>query len=460
MENFTQTLKEAGITECAFCAGARNAPIFAHLENDKAIHCMHWPEERSAAFWALGRIKATGKPVAVITTSGTAAAEIYPAIIEAHYSGTPLLAITADRPKRMRQTGAPQAIEQVCLFGPYVQYFQDTDGSISLKKWDQQGPGHVNICIDESFYKSPPTPPQFATLDEFLRDCPLPLVIVNGMPKGMHPNVIRFLLQLKAPTYLEALSQLQGVQSLLPLRLFHLPSIDQLPALGINGILRIGTMPTTRLWRDLEFSDLPSFSMSHLPFSGLSHTRTVTPIQLPQVMPAPPWEALKQWHAIHPPLSKEQSLFAQLLQQIPEGSFLYLGNSLPIRHCDLLNHRDFQIDANRGANGIDGQISTFLGAIRKDVENWGIFGDLTTLYDMAGLWALKELGEEKLRLIIINNGGGRIFERLLENPIFQNAHSLEFKSLAEFWKIPYLAWRHMIGDQRQLPKRCLIEIFP
>src|SRR5262249_9638323 len=104
---------------CA-CAGARNSPLFLELLERGDLHTFRFFEERSAAFFALGRIQATGRPVAVLTTSGTAAAELFPAVIEAHYTGAPLVAVTADRPRRYRGTGAPQSIEQVDLYGGYA----------------------------------------------------------------------------------------------------------------------------------------------------------------------------------------------------------------------------------------------------------------------------------------------------------------------------------------------------
>ena len=106
----------AGVREMCVCSGSRNAPLLAVLSHSD-LKLWTFVDERSAAFFALGRMKLLGAPVAVVTTSGTAAAELLPALVEAHYSGLPLVVITADRPARFRGTGAPQAIEQVNLFG-------------------------------------------------------------------------------------------------------------------------------------------------------------------------------------------------------------------------------------------------------------------------------------------------------------------------------------------------------
>ncbi|HVR41316.1 MAG TPA: thiamine pyrophosphate-binding protein, partial [Thermoanaerobaculia bacterium] len=127
-----------GVSEYCVCAGSRNAPLIAALSGVKTFAFV---DERSAAFFALGRIKLHGKPVAVLTTSGTAVAELLPATIEAYYSGLPLVLVTADRPARFRGTGAPQCIEQIGLFGPYA--------ATSLDAWNRRMPLHLNIEVDE-----------------------------------------------------------------------------------------------------------------------------------------------------------------------------------------------------------------------------------------------------------------------------------------------------------------------
>jgi 2-succinyl-5-enolpyruvyl-6-hydroxy-3-cyclohexene-1-carboxylate synthase len=119
----------AGVREMCVCSGSRNAPLLAVLSQSD-LKLWTFVDERSAAFFAIGRMKLTDAPVAVVTTSGTAAAELLPALVEAHYSGLPLFVITADRPARFRGTGAPQAIEQVNLFGVY-------------------GACHINVEFDE-----------------------------------------------------------------------------------------------------------------------------------------------------------------------------------------------------------------------------------------------------------------------------------------------------------------------
>jgi len=130
-------VRAAGANEFCVCAGSRNAPLLAVL--GESVYS--FVDERSAAFFALGRVKLHGNPVAVVTTSGTAVAELLPAAIEAYYSGIPLILISADRPARFRGTGAPQSIEQVGLFGVYAE--------TSLANWSRKKPLHLNIEFDE-----------------------------------------------------------------------------------------------------------------------------------------------------------------------------------------------------------------------------------------------------------------------------------------------------------------------
>jgi 2-succinyl-5-enolpyruvyl-6-hydroxy-3-cyclohexene-1-carboxylate synthase len=130
-----------GATEFCVCAGSRNAPLLAVLGMRTDVSLYTFVDERCAAFFALGRIKQSAQPAAVVTTSGTAVAELLPATIEAYYSGSPLFLITADRPFRFRGTGAPQAIEQEGIFGPYA--------AQSPAQWNRRGPLHMNVEFDE-----------------------------------------------------------------------------------------------------------------------------------------------------------------------------------------------------------------------------------------------------------------------------------------------------------------------
>ena len=132
-----ERVRDAGVVDFCVCAGSRNSPLIVVLANSAPLSFV---DERSAAFFALGRTK-QGHGCAVVTTSGTAVAELLPAVVEAHYSALPLVLITADRPARFRGSGAPQAIEQSGIFGPYA--------STSIDGWNRKTPLHLNIEFDE-----------------------------------------------------------------------------------------------------------------------------------------------------------------------------------------------------------------------------------------------------------------------------------------------------------------------
>ena len=154
-------VRAAGVTDFCVCAGSRNSPLLAVLGVLTDVRLFSFVDERSAAFFALGRAKQHGVPVAIVTTSGTAVAELLPAAIEAFYSGIPLILISADRPARYRGTGAPQSIEQEAIFGVYAE--------TSLESWSRTTPLHLNIefdepLIDETFgVRQPQLPLSYAT---------------------------------------------------------------------------------------------------------------------------------------------------------------------------------------------------------------------------------------------------------------------------------------------------------
>lgn len=131
------------------CAGARNAPLVVTLGQGEGV--ISFFDERSAAFFALGRVKALGEPVAVVTTSGTAVGECLPAVMEAFHTNLPLVIVSADRPKIHRGSGSPQATEHIGIFSSFVSHTVDWDGEShpSLEAWNGRSPLHFNICFSE-----------------------------------------------------------------------------------------------------------------------------------------------------------------------------------------------------------------------------------------------------------------------------------------------------------------------
>jgi 2-succinyl-5-enolpyruvyl-6-hydroxy-3-cyclohexene-1-carboxylate synthase len=504
-EHVIATMLENGIQECCLAAGSRNAPLAYALNQSSQIKTYYWSEERSAAFFALGRIKATKRPVAIVTTSGTAAAEVLPAAMSAHYLGLPLLMITADRPRHFRGSGAPQAAEQLGLFSHYAHFEQDVAaGEIChLAKWTCEGPAHLNVCLDEpkdaecQLIQCPPfilesrQMPVKPVLKEhldafacFIQKVRFPLVVVGAVDVAYKEALIAFLLKLGAPVYAEGLSHIREEGRLEHLRINRIDRIWQIAEQNgypIDGILRLGEIPTARLWRDLENGKIDVCSISELPFSGLSgfgiiHTSLPQFFdQASQYLPSTNY-SFQRWlakdhsycHSLHQlfqeePLA-EPSLIHALSTKLPLNAHIYLGNSLPVREWDLAAVRDnknYGMQASRGVNGIDGQIATFLGLSIAEKSNWAILGDLTILYDMAAPWVLQQLDPDvHINLIVINNAGGQIFSRMYQNPCFINAHELQFESFAAFWKMHYEKWMQIPANILPNKSHRLIEIMP
>lgn len=456
-----------GVRECCVAAGARNAPLIAALLASRGVRVRHFFEERCAGFFALGRVLDSGRPVAVVTTSGTAAAELLPAVIEAHYQALPLIALTADRPKHYRGSGAPQVIEQAGLFGPYVSACLDLDAAASLPEaapLRRDRPLHVNVCLDEplttdlpgiDFEQAPPLaaagaiPTEPADLSAFAA-AERPVVLAAGLSPAEALRARPLLLALRAPVLAEATSNLWSPPAydaaLAPL--LWPSSEENFHRLAPDHLLRLGCVPALRAWRDLEDRpDLPVLHFSHSGYAGLARKKGSLSLpwsSLPATAPACA-APLRDRAENAPVFQGETALLRALCDQFQPGSRVFLGNSLPIREVNQIIHpqpANVRFHANRGANGIDGLISTWLGLdAEAGGDSWLILGDLSALYDLAGPWILPQLEPRRRLLVVVNNGGGKIFQRVpclraLPEParaVIENRHRLSFRPLADMW---------------------------
>jgi 2-succinyl-5-enolpyruvyl-6-hydroxy-3-cyclohexene-1-carboxylate synthase len=296
-----------------------------------------------------------------------------------------------------------------------------------------------NVNSDEGEGRPAPN-----SISEFLDLVEKPLVIVGQLRPSERDEVEHLLAELGAPAYLEATSGLRGR-----------PHIESVVAFAdgilrrheFDGVIRIGGVPTHRLWRDLEDSQskLPVFSVSSLPFTGLSRPSGQTyelptsprRYDRPDLVIAEQSRYQKLVDLLRAEPQSEPGMVHELSRRIETSASIYLGNSLPIREWDLAGEwrpgHDFR--ASRGLNGIDGQLSAFLGGCSVDRPNWALLGDLTLLYDLAGLWP--NTGSANATIVVMNNSGGKIFDRMFGNPSFQNRHSLNFQAWAEMWSIGY-----------------------
>ncbi len=457
------SLVRIGVSEFCVCAGSRNGPLLAVLGAQAPTRrIFSFVDERAAAFFALGRIKLHGAPVAVITTSGTAVAELLPATIEAHYARLPLVLVTADRPGRFRGTGAPQCIDQVEIFGAYAER--------ALEGWDGERPLHLNIEFDEPLidedsivdWDQPPelpvAPPRGALA---LRDVPFdrPLVIIGGLRESERARVREFALRLNRPLYAEPLSGLREDFALAPLLVTA--GERMMSRAAFDGVVRIGDVPVARFWRDLE-ETLISTSVVHFTrtFPGLTRG-DLYPLH---ALPAEPAtragdsefiasdrEMARRFDTlVRSEPDSEVAMFRNLSESVPAGARVYLGNSLPIREWDLAAtraERGLTIEANRGANGIDGQVSSFFGQCDPARSNVCVVGDLTAIYDSNAGWIVPQLDPStRFTIYVVNNHGGRIFSRVaslstmdraMRERIVENTHDLQFDAWARMWGLAY-----------------------
>jgi 2-succinyl-5-enolpyruvyl-6-hydroxy-3-cyclohexene-1-carboxylate synthase len=481
-QSVLQHAVDLGVCDFCVCTGSRNSDlIHGLLQNFEAVNVHPFFEERSAAFFALGRHMTSDHPVAVVTTSGTAVAELLPAAIEAHYQRRPLIFITADRPASYRGSGSPQAIEQAGIFGHYAQDAGDITASTNLTQctaaWPADRPLHLNILLEEPreipsiTLTKPPTKasdPRVSTnttdLASFLK-LQVPLLVMAGC---WQPDAswVRLLEQLQAPILADLTSGLHGIPSLQQL---ILAGGDQTAAqLSYERVLRLGGVPSFRAWRDLEAQPSKAvLSISQRPFPGLARRSRLVDITGPlpeleiglQEKPGR-WRAIAKRHAqcLNELLEQypdcEVACLRRLFSRVPDDAIAFLGNSLPIREGVLATNgiTPQQFHANRGANGIDGSLSTFLGSAQaSECEHWGFFGDLTTLYDLSAPSILAQMAETRIRIVVINNGGGKIF-RLLPNwqgldadgeRVVENTHGFDFAAWAQAWGLGY----SRIGDR-------------
>lgn len=462
-----------GIREFVVSGGARNAVLLeAVARAEQAGKARVWKhfEERSAGFFALGRTMETGEACAVITTSGTAAAELLPPTIEAYYQARPLVLITADRPTEFRHSGAPQTIDQTNLFGTYA------DKGV-IEDWDGGSPFHWNVELGEEFepgedlfseleascFQPEEPPPTVAALARWLqqdayRGC---VVAVGALEPQEREEVFHFCREFGAPVIAEATSGLREA-----LAAISIPRPERSLSKKPPGkVLRLGEPPSGRFWRDLENQpEIDVWSVCRNGLPGLARDAQVTQGRVDRVLRAlgeaePADDALDLLAGS----SGDAAAIDELLEAYPDseaglmrslshyasiGSSVFLGNSLPIREWNQFAQWSRPVPnvrANRGANGIDGQISTWLGSSADQDNAWAILGDLTVLYDLSALSLLRQVSGTGRVLAVINNRGGRIFEQLPRLESMHKAaaeslvqeHHVDFSSVAALGKLNY-----------------------
>lgn len=426
-----------------FCTGARNHDLLAILENHE-IEFEY--DERMASFKSLGLNKIAKLPSLVCTTSGTAVAECVPAMLEAQYSDVPFILISGDRPKKMHGTGAPQTIDhegvtRACR-GSYLEVTLEEFKKLKIEK--ALFPLHINVLIDDSLPHKESVIHHEGTegFGLFLSKSKTPLFLISHEYQSMRP-LIEKLKEKKVTFYAETLSggrELSTIES--EKQLIHL-----LKGGHFDAIVRIGHTPLSKIWRLLEMKHLPVYSFDARGRSGLSYGHVSNYSSKELINNSHFWQALKNFEntELHSPESNLETLLVKFPHSEPSnlrriqnelrpGDLIYLGNSLVVRFFELIQNRALEVYGSRGVNGIDGQLATAIGLASGTKQRViCILGDITTLYDLS---SLREM-PQNLKLVIINNRGGRIFEMLKLDKRIVMEHEIDFAEITSGFGLTY-----------------------
>ncbi|XFA73942.1 2-succinyl-5-enolpyruvyl-6-hydroxy-3-cyclohexene-1-carboxylic-acid synthase [Thermosynechococcaceae cyanobacterium Okahandja] len=507
-----ETLHCLGLQTVVVCPGSRSGPLAVAAAAHPGLEAIPILDERSAAFFALGLAQQQGNPVALACTSGTAAANVYPAIIEASLSHLPLMVLTADRPPELRACQAGQTIDQVHLYGRYVREFRELRlPDLALLNylrqtlshcwhrchWPDPGPVHLNLpfgeplapVVDATFIAPNLQEQDFSRLlrppAPILTTPTLPWSEWQNQPRGLiiagpshtaHPHaygaaIARLSAYLHWPILADALSPLRhwGCPHVIAHYDLLLRSPQIQAALRPNVVLQLGPLPTSKPLREwLQQSDpliwcLDPVADNNNPLHGRSVTLAIDPAMV--VPPADPVSVptsyLEQWRSLDNEVAQalamtldpidwrcDAKLVHRLSQWLPADTAVFVASSMPVRDVESVwprSDRRYRFYFNRGANGIDGTLSSALGSAHRGQPTVLLTGDLACLHDTNG-WLITPEFHGSLLVLLINNHGGGIFEHLpiqgFEPPFerfFATPQMVSFGSLAAAYDLPYYA---------------------
>ena len=514
---FADELSRCGLKDACTSPGSRNTPLILALVREPGIRTWSHIDERCAAFFALGAAKASGRPVALTCTSGTAAANFAPAVIEAWQARVPLIVLTADRPPELRDNGAGQAIDQIKLYGSAVKWFFEVgvdQASTGSLRWIRQfacraywttlegrpGPVHLNFPLREPLVPDGPLPldpvpgrsdgrpwisrPATRAAAAEPREMPAKGVVVAGRDER-HPDLgataARFAAQAGYPLLADPLSNARHGPAAVPTYDLLLRDRAFTDTHRPELVIRIGDLPTSRPLRSW-LEDLPDVLAVALdaeaawqdPAAVVSEVECGNPVaSLQGWTPATGRDRgwLTAWmhadqaiaHAIEEQLGDTLSepLVARRLGTwlAPEAN-LFVASSMPVRDVELFfpaGDRLPRVFSNRGANGIDGTVSSAFGvAAATGRPTVLLTGDVALVHDLGGLLAAGRLNLA-LTIVLINNNGGGIFSFLpvaTQTDAFREhvatPHSLDFAHAAALYDTGYVRARDADSLQRAL----------
>jgi 2-succinyl-5-enolpyruvyl-6-hydroxy-3-cyclohexene-1-carboxylate synthase len=492
-----EELERSGVRRAALSPGSRSTPLAVALWRQLEIEVSVILDERSAGFFALGTALATGIPAVVLCTSGSAAANLHPSIVEADEAAVPMIVLTADRPPELRDIGAGQTIDQLKLYGDAVRWFCDVgtheandEGllhfrSVACRAYasalgdPRPGPVHLNVPWREPLAPVPmqgqvtardplalsgrgdaplhavtPAAPRAdeAVLDrlaERIESAPRGLIVAGRQPDLRLAGPIAELAAAAGyPILAEPISQLRRGPHDRSLLVTTYDAIvrDRPQDLEPELVIRLGDLPTSKPLRQwlVVISELeqividpagewrePTRRAATLMRSDPAGTARALTERLSRLRPgaaavagspfAAGWLEAEQAvrDAVDGYLSSldelsEPGIWQALGRALRDGDSVFAASSMPVRDLEAFlrpGPEGVRFASNRGANGIDGLVSTSAGlSTGSGSRTWAVLGDLALFHDIGGLAAVSHAPE--LRLIVIDNSGGGIFHFL------------------------------------------------
>jgi 2-succinyl-5-enolpyruvyl-6-hydroxy-3-cyclohexene-1-carboxylate synthase len=464
---FTATLVDewarAGVADAVVCPGSRSTPLALALADHPGVRVHVHHDERSGGFLALGLGLASGRPAVVLTTSGTAAAELHPAVVEADLAAVPLLVCTADRPPELRDVGAPQAIDQLHLYGRAVRWFGDpgVPDAAGADRWrafaaravtaalgPRPGPVHLNLPFREPLVGTPgPLPPArddrpWVAAAE-LGDGAVALDVPGGVA-GRRGLVVAGAAPVD-PDLLGAVTAALGWPVVAeprspawrPGAVAHLDALLRSPraaaALRPDLVVRLGAPSSSRVVNEWlaaagaheVVAGAPGWSdpaATAATVTGAAPDAVLRALRDAAGAGAPKDGWLGRWRAASAaaegavaralaglPGPNEPGVARSAVAALPDGARLVVSSSMPVRDVEryAAPRTGLTVVANRGANGIDGVVSTAAGvALGSGAPTALLIGDVAFLHDSNGLLGLDPRGADLTCLVVDNDGGG------------------------------------------------------
>jgi 2-succinyl-5-enolpyruvyl-6-hydroxy-3-cyclohexene-1-carboxylate synthase len=533
---FVNRLSQLGVRYACISPGSRSTSLTLAFASNKLIDLFPIVDERSSAFFALGLAKRTNTPVAIVTTSGTAVAELYPAIIEAYYQRVPLIICTADRPHLLRNRGANQTINQRNIYKNHIRYFVDAglpdinklstvkkiaEDAIRYSCLADKGPVHINFPFEKPFepksytdkievgdiektfvnssFELIPINRSWINYKSIAKkfagaECGLIIVGINNYRKDFAKQITHFSKKFGYPIYVDGSSSYRFGKHLKENLIENLTSLirakDFQKYFDPEIIIQFGGAPTSNVLLEFfkrsraekilvnEFGDKNDPSLSAktiLKDDPAEFIENILQADKNNNDRDSRWlidyhvmnnlaEQLKNQFIKKIKFPFEARIVTELIESLPDKSNLMISNSLPIRDTDFFassSSKQLNIFANRGASGIDGINSTALGIAKASKEkSYLLIGDLAFYHDLNGLHNAIKF-DIPLTVILINNGGGGIFESLpiseykdLFRENFFTPLNIDFKKLVEAYNGDY----HKIKSWKDLKERVILSL--